>query len=193
MTKLGVWGGWGIRACSVPGRFVLKLSFKTKQTKKPRLVIHRPCSLIKSHLSWPNQNVGSISQLALDKTRPPVGKVPFSSFLVPGKAAFKLEKKKTTQQKQNKNPNPTKKVWIIAQSHWPRWGGFLSLLKNRPRTKPDGSRLLALFNALPPTDGSPFALLPPPSFRHPPLGLSVLRLEIIFYCPVVRKWPFALD
>lgn len=98
----------------------------------------------------------------LDKTCLPVGKVPFSNSLVPGNAAFKLGRGEERRKK--------KKVWIIAQSHWPHWGGFLSLLKNRPRTKPDGSRLLALFNALPPTDGSPFALLPPPLFQASTTG-----------------------
>lgn len=174
--------------CLVPGRFLLKPSLKTKQMKKPPLVSHRPCSLIRAIYcdqikTWaPSCSLHLIRHVCL------LGKFLFPISWCLGKPLLNWRGKKG-----GVGGTKKRKVWIIARSHWPRWGGFLSLLKNRPRTKPDGSRLLALFNALPPTDGSPFALLPPPSFKHPPLGLSVLRLEIIFYCPVVRKWPFALD
>lgn len=84
--------------------------------------------------------------------------------------------------------------WNPCRVTSPLWRLF-SLFKGRPLTEPDGSCLLALFNALPPTEGTKGGLLLPaiPLPFQPPLDLSVLRLDIIFYCPVVRKWPFGLD
>lgn len=105
----------------------------------------------KSHVFQVHKNEGCVSQSACDKTCPwvPVlGKFSFSISWCLGKLLLNY----------NKSLNHCMESLAPLR-------GLSRLLKNRPRTEPDGSRLLALFNALPPTDGSPFALLPPLPFQ----------------------------